>query len=70
MEPAEDLVFNADRSRACAIAPFGIACYVRTAVADEHVTYEHRGVVETQEEAEQWLRGETPEKLIRIFDTA
>ena len=66
----EDLVFNTDKSRAYAVVPFGIACYERAAITPEQggatYTYTHRGTVATVTEAESWLLGDMPDKLVPL----
>lgn len=73
-EPVDGWRDNPDHSRAYVPMPFGIACYERTGdrrsagfLGATRWTYTHRGSVATADEAEQWLRGETPAGLIRIF---
>ncbi len=60
-----EIIYNPDRKRMIFVAPFGIACYEykedgRTANAN------HRGIVATDADAEEWLSGGSP-KLITIY---
>jgi hypothetical protein len=65
MRPEERLYYNATKGRAVAEVPFGIACYQRADVGKS--VYTHCGVVGTPEDAQRWLEGEQPERLVKVF---
>jgi hypothetical protein len=66
--PPERWACNQTTGRACIQAPFGVACYEGTIRPDGTFDGVHRGIVGTAEDADRWLRGETPEGLITVYD--
>ena len=66
-EDEDHVVISHGTGRMCSGEVFGVACYEHVG-KDENGDdqYRHCGIVGTEEDAEKWLMGSTPEKLIRI----
>ena len=56
-----------DHKRYVKEAIFGFACYELLSEDKEGFNFIHRGVVGTHADANRWLRGEHPKKLVRCY---
>lgn len=64
--PGEDYIMNRDRTRAAVVVMCGYACY-EGEVSDGEWDGLHRGVVESPEEAERWIRGDDDVRRVFLY---
>ena len=61
------LITSDDNKRAIATCVLGVACYELTKTTEDEFEMTHRGIVGREEDAQAWLDGLTPKRLIKVW---